>query len=91
MRNERAGLRAIIGPDGWRPSIAMAESELAAIENPTLLLQGSADPTAPLALWERVMRVLPHGEMQVVDGAGHQPWLDDAETTGAGVSRFLRG
>ena len=91
MRNERAGLRAIIGADGWRPSIAMADGELAAIENPTLLLQGSADPTAPLALWERVMRVLPQGEMQVVDGAGHQPWLDDPEKIGAGVSRFLRG
>jgi len=91
MRNERAGLRAIIGADGWRPSIAMSDSELTEIENPTLLLQGSADPTAPLALWERVMRVLPHGEMQVVDGAGHQPWLDAPETIGAQVSRFLRG
>jgi pimeloyl-ACP methyl ester carboxylesterase len=91
MRNERAGLRAIIGADGWRPSIAMADSELAAIHHPTLLLQGSADPTAPLALWERVMRVLPQGELQVVEGAGHQPWLDDPEAIGAGVSRFLRG
>jgi pimeloyl-ACP methyl ester carboxylesterase len=91
MRNERAGLRAIIGPDGWRPSIAMTDSELAAIEHPTLLLQGSADPTAPVALWERVMRVLPQGEMQVIEGAGHQPWLDAAETIGDRVSRFLRG
>jgi pimeloyl-ACP methyl ester carboxylesterase len=91
MRNERAGLRAIIGPDGWRPSIAMADSELAAIHLPTLLLQGSSDPTAPTALWERVMRVLPQGEMQVVEGAGHQPWLDTAETIGARVSQFLRG
>ncbi len=91
MRNERAGLHAIIGPDGWRPSIAMEDSELAAIEHPTLLLQGSADPTAPVALWERVMRVLPQGEMQVIEGAGHQPWLDAADSIGAEVSRFLRG
>ena len=91
MRNERAGLRAIIGRDGWRPSIAMADGELAAIEHPTLLLQGSDDPTAPLALWERVMGILPQGEMQVVEGAGHQPWLDEAETIGSRVIRFLRG
>jgi pimeloyl-ACP methyl ester carboxylesterase len=91
MRNERAGLRAIIGSDGWRPSIAMADSELVAIEHPTLLLQGSADPTAPPALWERVMRLLPQGELEVVEGAGHQPWLDAPETIGARVSRFLRG
>jgi pimeloyl-ACP methyl ester carboxylesterase len=90
MRNERAGLRAIIGPEGWRPSIAMADSELAAIHHPTLLLQGSGDPTASTALWERVMRVLPQVEMQVVEGAGHQPWLDAAETIGASVSQFLR-
>lgn len=91
MRNERAGLRAIIGSDGWRPSIALAESELVAIEHPTLLLQGSADPTAPAALWERVMRLLPQGELEVVEGAGHQPWLDAPEMMGARVSRFLRG
>ena len=91
MRNERAGLRAIIGPDGWRPSIAMADSELVAIEHPTLLLQGSADPTAPAALWERVMRLLPQGELQMIEGAGHQPWLDAPETIGARVSHFLRG
>ena len=91
MRNERAGLRAIIGSDGWRPSIALADSELVPIEHPTLLLQGSADPTAPAALWERVMRLLPQGELEVVECAGHQPWLDAPETIGAQVSRFLRG
>ncbi len=91
MRNERAGLRAIIGRDGWRPSIAMSDGELGAIDHPTLLLQGSSDPTAPTAFWERVMRVLPQGEMHVVEGAGHQPWLDAAETIGARVSQFLRG
>ena len=91
MRSERAGLRAIIGSDGWRPSITMADSELAAIEHPTLLIQGSADPTAPAALWERVMRLLPQGEWEVVEGAGHQPWLDAPERVGAQVSNFLRG
>lgn len=89
MRYERAGLHAIIGKDGWRPAIAMDDTQLASILHPTLLLQGRADPTAPIELWRRVMGVLPRGEMQVVEGAGHQPWLDDGAGIGKEVARFL--
>ena len=90
MRNERAGLHAIIGRDGWRSTIAMDDAALAAIDHPTLLLQGADDPTAPIELWRRVMATLPHGEMQVVDGAGHQPWLDEPARIGDELTRFLR-
>lgn len=91
MSNERAGLHAIIGPDGWRSKIAMDDVELARIDHPTLLLQGSDDPTAPIELWRRVMGILPHGSLRIVDGAGHQPWLDHPARIGDEVTRFLRG
>ena len=87
MRNERAGLRAIIGRDGWRSAIALSESDLARIQHPTLLVQGTDDPTAPLDLWMRLMKRMPRGEMKIVEDAGHQPWLDDA----AGVAREVQG
>jgi pimeloyl-ACP methyl ester carboxylesterase len=89
MRNERAGLRAIIGPDGWRPAIAMTDTDFGAIPHPTLLLQGTADPTAPLDLWSGVMGRLPRGEMRLVQGAGHQPWLDDPVGVANEVTAFL--
>jgi pimeloyl-ACP methyl ester carboxylesterase len=89
IRNERAGLRAIIGSDGWRPAIALKDADLGAIPHPTLLLQGTADPTAPLDLWTSVMERLPHGEMRLVEGGGHQPWLDDPAGVAREVTAFL--
>jgi pimeloyl-ACP methyl ester carboxylesterase len=91
MRNERAGLHAIIGPEGWRSTIALDDVALAGIDHPTLLMQGSDDPTAPIELWRRIMGTLPHGSLSVVEGAGHQPWLDEPARIGAEVTRFLRG
>ena len=90
MHYERAGLRAIIGREGWRTEVAMDDGQLARIDHPTLLLQGADDPTAPIELWRRVMATLPHGELQVVDGAGHQPWLDEPARIGDELTRFLR-
>lgn len=89
MRNERAGLRAIIGRDRWQPAIAMSERDLAGIEHETLLLQGTNDPTAPIALWTRVMRTLPRGRLKLLPDAGHQPWLDDGPGVAQEVMRFL--
>lgn len=89
MRYERAGLRAIIGRQGWRTVVAMDDAQLAAIDHPTLLLQGAKDPTAPMELWRRVVGILPHGEMKIIDGAGHQPWLDDGAAMAEEVTRFL--
>lgn len=89
MRNERAGLRAIIGRDGWRPAIALTDADLGNIAHPTLLLQGTSDPTAPLALWTGVMGRLPHGDMRLIEGGGHQPWLDDPAGVAREVTAFL--
>ena len=89
MRNERAGLRAIIGRDGWGPDIALSERDLGAIQHPTLLLQGTNDPTAPPDLWTRVMKVMPHGQLKFVEDGGHQPWLDDAAGVAREVTEFL--
>ncbi len=65
------------------------ERDLARIEQPTLLVYGTADPTGSVELWRRVMGAMPHGEVQVIDGAGHQPWFEDAPRVAAMVGQFL--
>ena len=76
---------AACGP-GWRSRPA----ELAAIPHPTLLLLGTADPTGTPELCRRVVELLPHGELQLLDGAGHLPWLDAPRTVAAQLDEFLQ-
>ena len=53
--------------------------DLARIEQPTLLLYGTADPTGSVEIWQRVTGALPHGELQLLKGAGYHPWFEDVQ------------
>lgn len=91
LRNERAMVRALLD---WRhgrlrPGVTFADAELAAIEQPTLLVYGTADPTGTLDGCGRLVGVLPRGELRVIDGAGHLPWLDDPAAAAEAVHRSL--
>ena len=48
------------------------------IKQPTLLVYGTADPTGNVDIWRRVAGAMPGGTLEIVDGAGHQPWFDVA-------------
>jgi len=90
LRNERDMVRAVVGwRTGLRPELTFADTELAAIQQPTLMVYGTADPVGSVELWRHVADVLPRGELQLVDGAGHSPWLDDPDSVAGHVARFL--
>lgn len=90
MRNERDMVRSIVSwRKGLRPGLTFEDAELAANQQPTLLVYGTADPVGTVETWRRVVDLLPRGELQLVDGAGHMPWLDDPSGVAGGVSRFL--
>ena len=89
MRHERDMVRALLGKNGWRPGLTFDDSELAAITQPTLYVWGTADPVGSSDIWQRVTTILPAGELQVVEGAGHTPWLDEPERIGREVGRSL--
>ena len=90
MRNERDMVRSIVSwRRGLRAGLPLDESELAAVQQPTLLVYGTADPVGTVELWSGVVDLLPRGELQLVDGAGHMPWLDDPRGVARQVRRFL--
>jgi pimeloyl-ACP methyl ester carboxylesterase len=89
MRHERAMVRSILGRSGWRPGFAFDDRDLGGIAHPTLMVYGTADPTGDPDLWRGVMRALPHGELEMMDGAGHEPWFEDAERVAGRVQGFL--
>jgi pimeloyl-ACP methyl ester carboxylesterase len=91
MRNERDMVRTLVSGRAFRPGVTFEDAELAAIGQPTLMVYGTADPVGTVEIWRRAMGVLPRGELQLVDGAGHLPWLDEPIQVAGRVSDFLSG
>jgi len=90
MRNERNMVRSIVSwRTGLRAGVTFDDAELADIEQPTLLVYGTADPVGTAEIWRRVVDAMPRAELQLVDGAGHMPWLDDPSAVADAITRFI--
>jgi pimeloyl-[acyl-carrier protein] methyl ester esterase len=62
---------------------------LAAIKQPALVLTGSRDTLAPLAAAEYMAAQLPQGELRVIEGAGHAPFISHPTAFIAAIEAFL--
>ena len=71
------------------PGLVPTDAEVAGIEQPTLMVYGTADPIGSLDRWQAIVHRLPRGELEAVDGGGHLVWYDDPGRIGACVARFL--
>ena len=92
MRHERAMVRTIVEwRSGFRPGLVFDHGELAALPTPILLVQGTSDPIGSPDIWQRFVNLLPRGELQLVEDAGHMPWLDDPSGLATSLRRFLAG
>ncbi|MET8083306.1 alpha/beta hydrolase [Micromonospora sp. NPDC005237] len=86
QRNQEAA--RMFGADGaFDPPATRAA--LAAHPRPVLLLAGELDLGAPPGLVAQLAELMPGAELVVQPGAGHYPWLDDADSFTATVSAFL--
>ena len=90
MRHERDMVRAIVRGGAFVPGLVFGDAELAAIEQPVLHVVGTADPVGTVAVWRRMSEVLRRGELDLVEGAGHVPWLGDPRAGGAPCGRVPR-
>jgi pimeloyl-ACP methyl ester carboxylesterase len=89
MRHEREMVCAIVRGTSYRPGVTFSDGELAAIQQPTLHVYGTADPVGSVDVWKRVAATLPRGELRLVEGAGHMPWFDDPHAVAAELDRLL--
>jgi 2-hydroxy-6-oxonona-2,4-dienedioate hydrolase len=89
MRHERAMVQAYLGGRAWRSGFLPTDAELASVRHPVRMLFGTEDPTGTPAIWERFVALLSNASLQLVDGAGHMVWWDDAEGVGGSVREFL--
>lgn len=65
--------------------------ELHRIDVPTLVTVGALDPVTPVAAAQELAGGLPaaSGHLEVLDNAGHFPWLDDPDRYWPHVERFI--
>ena len=65
--------------------------ELGRITCPTLVCVGEFDPVTPVAASREIADALPAGigQLAIIDGAGHFPWLDRPENYWSLISTFV--
>lgn len=91
MHHERAMTQALRNGDGWQPGFVPTDADLSTFNHPVRMVFGSADPTGSVDLWREFTTRLPHGELEVVEGAGHMPWWDEPGAVGRSVRSSWRG
>ncbi|MEO3802287.1 alpha/beta hydrolase [Nonomuraea sp. B1E8] len=86
QRNDEAA--AAFGAEGaFEP--AATRAALAALDGPVLLLAGEVDVAAPLPAMTAYAGLFTNATLVVQPGAGHFPWLDDADRFVSAVATFL--
>ena len=70
---------------------AATRGGLAAFGSPVLVLAGGLDPQWPPRVVAELAVHFPAAEFVIAPGAGHYPWLDDAERFVSAVTAFLDG
>jgi pimeloyl-ACP methyl ester carboxylesterase len=98
---EKLSLYRIVLVDYWRamlPRIVQQalralldplEAKLPQIRAETLVIAGRLDPLATVEWCEQFARLLPHGQMAVIENAGHAMQFRAPDATAAVIERFL--
>lgn len=76
---------------GENPEVLFTDEELTRIEAPVLLLWGDEDPNGGEAEAHTFASRLPDATLDVVQQAGHAPWIDELEYCAAKTREFLEG
>ena len=65
--------------------------ELGKLTSPTLFLWGDKDPLGTPEVGRMLVSKMPHAQLQVVENAGHVPWVDQPEFCAEAMTAFLAG
>lgn len=83
---ERDMVRAVVDRGRWTPDLLFEPADLSSVSVPVLMVNGTADRTAPLETWRAFISRIPRARLEIVEGGGHWPWFDDPENV-AGALR----
>jgi pimeloyl-ACP methyl ester carboxylesterase len=86
IRNEIDSLPAVTNlRHGLNEDLLLSEELLGSIRRPIEFLWGGDDPMGGVDIAERFVAKIPGATLEVLDGAGHAPWVDDPERAAAFV------
>lgn len=74
----------------YAPELKVGDADLAA-QGSTLVIWGGDETLGSTADAEALIARMPHASLEVIEDAGHLPWLDFPERVAASVQRFLMG
>ncbi len=80
---------AVYGAEGAYGTEA-TRAALGRLSAPVLVLAGECDLNSPPPAMAEYAGLFPHGDLAVLPGAGHFPWLDDPARFVAATAGFLR-
>ena len=62
------------------------------IDRPTLVCVGELEAGTPVEASREIVEALPDGigQLEIIPGAGHFPWLDDPETYWRVITDFVK-
>lgn len=85
-------VRATVGMRGVRPEIIGEVRAVASrVTAPTLIIWGTRDRVLPPAHADVAVRTIPGSRVQLLDGAGHVPYIEDADVFNTTMLEFLCG
>ncbi|MGB7685633.1 MAG: alpha/beta fold hydrolase [Solirubrobacterales bacterium] len=82
-----ATLRSVVGTGGQR--VAAGDRLYLAEALPILIVWGSRDPIIPVGHAEAAHESLPGSHLEIFDGAGHLPQVEEPGRVAAAIDRFL--
>jgi pimeloyl-ACP methyl ester carboxylesterase len=82
-----ATLRSVVGTGGQR--VAAGDRLYLAEALPILIVWGSRDPIIPVGHGEAAHETLPGSRLEIFDGAGHLPQVEEPGRFAAALDRFL--
>ena len=86
IRNEIDSLPAITNVrHGLNEDLLLSDELLGSIHRPIAFLWGSDDPMGGVDIAEEFVAKIPGATLEMLDGAGHAPWVDDPKRAAAFV------
>jgi pimeloyl-ACP methyl ester carboxylesterase len=80
--------RSLISLRGWRADQMLVEA-LTSLKTPTLFVWGASDLTAPPSKGQPIADRMLNAEFEVIEDAGHMPWIDQPDQVAHLVNDFL--
>jgi pimeloyl-ACP methyl ester carboxylesterase len=86
----RAELRALISPLGYRPATRIRPEDLRQVSVPTLMVWGDHDPVVPIEAARAAAQLIPDARLEVLP-AGHVPQLGHSQHVAELLTAFAHG